>query len=90
VSGLIEYELFLDADGPSAWKNDNGTDFAARANDIVEKNDGFWSVVFDSHKVTTETFVTNLNTRKQYKWTGTEWVLSFEGEYPDGTWRLAY
>jgi hypothetical protein len=89
-TGLIEYELFLDADGPDAWKNANGSDFAARANDIVEYDGSNWHVVFDSNKVTTTTFVTNLNTRKQYKWTGTEWVLSFEGEYPDGTWRLAY
>ena len=89
-SGLIEYELFLDLDGPDAWKNADGSDFAARANDIVEYDGSKWSVIFDSHKITEITFVTNLNTRKQYKWTGTEWVLSFEGEYPDGTWRLAY
>lgn len=90
VSGLIEYELYLDADGPDAWKNEDGSDFAARANDIIENINGKWYTVFESSKVTTETFVTNLNTRKQYKWTGSEWVLSFEGEYPDGTWRLAY
>jgi hypothetical protein len=89
-SGLIEYELFLDLDGPDAWKNADGSDFAARANDIVEYDGSKWSVIFDSHKITEITFVTNLNTRKQYKWTGTEWVLSFEGEYPDGTWRLVY
>ena len=90
IGDVITYELFLDADGPDAWKNDDGTDFAARANDIVEKIDGSWNVVFNANSVTTETFVTNLNTGKQYKWTGSEWVLSFEGEYPDGTWRLAY
>lgn len=90
VTGLIEYELYLDVDGPDAWKNADGSDFAARANDIIENINGKWYTVFESNKVTTETFVTNLNTRKQYKWTGTEWVLSFEGEYPDGTWRLAY
>ena len=89
-TGLIEYELFLDIDGPSAWKNADGSDFSASANDIVEYDGSQWNVIFNSHKVTDTTFVTNLNTRKQYKWTGSEWVLSFEGEYPDGTWRLAY
>lgn len=89
-TGLIEYELFLDLDGPDAWKNADGSDFSARANDIVEYDGSRWNVIFDSHKATNETFVTNLTTRKQYKWTGSEWILSFEGEYPDGTWRLAY
>jgi hypothetical protein len=87
---VVEYELYLDADGPDAWKNDDGTDFAAQTNDIVEKIDGKWVVIFNASSVATETFVTNLNTGKQYKWTGSEWILSFEGEYPDGTWRIAY
>lgn len=87
---IVEYELYLDADGPDAWKNDDGTDFSARENDIIEKINGKWSVVFNAAGTTSETFVTNLTTSKQYKWTGSEWILSFEGEYPDGTWRLAY
>jgi hypothetical protein len=90
AGSLVEYELYLDQDGPDAWKNLNGTDFAASANDIVEWDGSKWNIVFKAVNVTAETFVTNMNTNTQYKWTGSEWVLSFEGEYPDGTWRLAY
>jgi hypothetical protein len=90
AGSLVEYELYLDQDGPDAWKNLNGTDFAASANDIVEWDGTKWNIVFKAANVTAETFVTNMNTNTQYKWTGSEWILSFEGEYPDGTWRLAY
>ena len=90
AGSVVEYELYLDVDGPSAWKNADGTDFSAGQNDIVEYSNGRWQVVFKANTVTQETFVTNLNTNTQYKWTGTEWILSYEGEYPDGTWRLAY
>jgi hypothetical protein len=90
AGSLVEYELYLDQDGPDAWKNLNGTDFAASANDIVEWDGAKWNIVFKAANVTAETFVTNMNTNTQYKWTGSEWILSFEGEYPDGTWRLAY
>ena len=38
---------------------------------------------------TTTKYITNLNTGVQYRWTGTEWILSWEGEYQKGTWRLA-
>ena len=40
--------------------------------------------------LTDVTYVTNLNTGIQYKWDTFEWVLSFEGEYPDGTWRIVF
>ena len=87
---VVDYELYLDVDGPDAWKNADGTDFAASVNDIVEWDGSKWSIIFKAIDTTAEVFVTNLTTRKQYKWTGEEWILSFEGEYPDGTWRLAY
>tara|TARA_B110000503_G_scaffold142334_1_gene238787 strand:+ start:2203 stop:3825 length:1623 start_codon:yes stop_codon:yes gene_type:complete len=90
AGSLVEYELYLDQDGPDAWKNLNGTDFAASANDIVEWDGTKWKIVFKAADIIVETFVTNMNTSTQYKWTGSEWILSFEGEYPDGTWRLAY
>ena len=90
IGDVVEYELYLDVDGPDAWKNADGTDFSASQNDIVEYDNGRWNIIFKAASVTTETFVTNLNTNTQYKWTGEEWILSYEGEYPDGTWRLAY
>ena len=78
-------------DGADAWKNADGTDFVASANDIVEWSGTAWSIVFDASSNTTETiYTTNLNTGVQYKWTGTEWLLAFEGEYPHGTWRLKF
>ena len=78
-------------DGPDAWKNADNTDFVAGENDIVEWDGSAWSIVFDaSADADTETkYITNLNTGVQYRWTGTEWILSFEGEYRKGTWRLA-
>jgi hypothetical protein len=77
-------------DGPDAWKNDDGSDFVATENDIVEWDGNRWHVVFDASTDDGETtkYVTNLNTGVQYKWTGEEWILSFEGEYRNGTWRL--
>lgn len=82
--------MYLDEDGPDAWKNADGSDFAASINDIVEWDGTKWSRILKANEQKDEVFVTNLTTRKQYKWTGEEWILSFEGEYPDGTWRLAY
>lgn len=79
-------------DGPDAWKNADGSDFVAGQNDVVEWDGSQWNVVFDaSADDGTETkYTTNLNTGVQYKWTGSEWVLSFEGEYRKGTWRLVF
>jgi hypothetical protein len=33
-------------------------------------------------------YVTNITTSIQYRWTGTEWVKSYEGLYPGGEWSL--
>tara|TARA_B110000503_G_scaffold104925_1_gene156578 strand:- start:1255 stop:2685 length:1431 start_codon:yes stop_codon:yes gene_type:complete len=77
-------------DGALAWKNNNNTDFVASENDIIEWDGNSWHIVFDASTILNEMFVTNLNTQTQYKWTGYEWILSYEGEYPNGTWRIAY
>jgi len=79
-------------DGPDAWKNTNGTDFVAQANDIIEWDGTKWHVVFDASANDSSTdvvYITNLTTSKQYRWNNTEWLLSVDGEYPRGTWRLA-
>lgn len=81
------------ADGATAWKNADGSDFRADANDIVEWDGVSWHTVFDASdndSAVDNIFVTNLNTGIQYKWTTEYWILSWEGEYPDGTWRLSY
>ena len=90
IGDVVEYELYLDVDGPDAWKNADGTDFAASANDIVEYDGTRWHKVFDASETSNEVYTTNLTTGIQYKWTGTEWIMSYEGEYPDGTWRISY
>jgi len=80
----------INVDGADDWKNTDGTDFIAGENDIVEWDGSKWHVVFDSSSSTDTVFTTNLNTGIQYKWDNSEWILSFEGEYPHGSWRLKY
>ncbi len=82
-------------DGADAWKGTGNADFVAEANDIIEWNGTDWTVIFnasannlDDSTVFTPTYVTNLNTGIQYKWDGTQWILSFEGEYRKGTWSI--
>jgi len=74
--------------GPNAWKNSNGTDFVASANDIIEWSGSQWVKVFDASSSTSTVYTTNLNTGIQYKWTGEEWIKSWEGEYSGGNWML--
>jgi hypothetical protein len=75
-------------DGPDAWKNSNGTDFVAHANDIIEWTGTAWTVIFDSQNVTEVTYITNIRTQIQYAWDGESWLKSFEGIYTAGEWRL--
>jgi hypothetical protein len=60
----------------------------ARANDIIEYDGNMWIVVFDAATSPDTQFVTNITTGLQYRWTGTEWVKSYEGLYPGGEWSL--
>lgn len=85
----VTYELNLNEDGPDAWKNSNGSDGLAEANDIIEWDGSKWVVVFSAQE-TTDTIVYQMNfyTRTQYKWNGLEWIKSFEGEYKRGKWRI--
>ena len=70
-------------DGSDAWG-----DLVAGANDIVEYNGTKWQVAFDSSGDSGVHYMTNTNTGLQYKWTGTEWVKSYEGEYRAGDWSI--
>ena len=79
--------LILDDMGgdTQAW----GSFAGARANDIIEYDGDFWFVAFEAAAQTTNVeFVTNITTSLQYRWTGTEWVKSYEGLYPAGEWSL--
>jgi len=79
----------INSDGPDAWKNNDGSDFIAEANDIIEWDGTDWHIVF-SAKDNSENLIyqTNIYTLVQYKWNGVSWVKSFEGEYARGEWRL--
>ena len=88
---LLLADVNNDAD---AWKNTDTTLTDMNENDIVEWNGSAWTVLFDasanlinSDNFATK-FITNLNTGIQYKWTGEQWLLSFEGEYRKGTWQI--
>lgn len=78
--------------GPEAWKNLDGTDFQAYANDIIEWDGAVWSVLFNSANTKTVTYVNNTYTGIQYKWDNSngawQWSKSFEGIYESGAWRL--
>lgn len=57
-------------------------------NDIVEYDGAEWTVVFKSADVDEEVWVQNDFTGQQFKWTGTEWISSWQGTYNQGYWRL--
>ena len=89
VNDIITYELFVNEDGPDAWKNTNGDDFIANTNDIIEWDGSKWRVVFNAEATKdTIVYLTNIYTNVQYKWNGIQWRKSFEGEYMRGRWRL--
>jgi hypothetical protein len=75
-------------DGPDAWKNADGSDFQAHANDIIEWDGSQWNIIFDSNTETDLTYITNAYTGVQYKWAEGSWSKSFEGLYDKSLWRL--
>jgi hypothetical protein len=75
-------------DGPDAWKNLNGSDPVIKNNSIIEWIDGKWTTIFNPDEELTVKYITNLKTGIQYKWDGTQWLRSFEGEYTAGYWRF--
>ena len=60
----------------------------AGANDIIEYTATGWQVSFDSSTGINVQYVTNITTGLQYLWTGQQWVKSYEGLYPSGSWSL--
>ena len=69
----------------SAWGN-----LVASESDIIQYNTitEKWNVDFDSSNVTNVQYATNNATSVQFKWTGTQWQKSWEGEYSPGDWVL--
>lgn len=89
AGSVIKYELYMNEDGPDAWKNNDGTDFIAEANDIIEWDGEKWNVIFDSEESSDIIiYMTNEYTNTQYKWNGVFWSKSFEGDYKRGNWSL--
>jgi hypothetical protein len=74
---------YSNAEPSRAWG-----DVVANTNDIIEFNGTEWQVYFDSSGADSIQFVTNITTGLQYRWTGQEWVKSYEGLYPGGEWHL--
>lgn len=71
---------------PAAWGP-----IVAKANDIIEydSTSDLWVLTFEADQnLDTIQFVTNITTALQYRWTGSEWVKSYEGLYPGGEWNL--
>jgi hypothetical protein len=89
IDDIITYVLNVNQDGPDAWKNADGSDFIANANDLVEWDGSKWHVIFDSTRSKDVIrYLTNIYTNVQYKWDGISWTKSFEGPYRKGDWRL--
>ena len=71
-----------------AWRGSDGSQLVANINDIIEYDGTRWNVIFDSTNSPNTEHATNITTMIQYKWTGTEWLRSYEGLYTGGDWSL--
>lgn len=80
------YLVVSDLGGPSqAW----GT-LQAKANDIIQYANGQWSVAFHpTQGETTPQYLVNLYTGRQLRWNGWDWVLTIDGTYAPGYWRIS-
>ena len=79
------YLLVNDIPGGTA----NWGTISASANDIIQFNGTQWEVSLDvSVNGSTVQYVTNTATAYQYKWTGTEWIDTYQGQYKPGYWIL--
>ena len=75
-------------DGADAWKNNDGSDTIAHANDIIEWDGDTWHVIFDSQEPDQHIYQTNIYSGIQYVWNNVSWTKSFEGDYRAGEWRI--
>lgn len=67
----------------SSWGN-----IIAKTNDIIEYDGSNWIVSFNAETTNSIAYVTNAFTNIQYKWSGTQWVKSYEGSWAPGLWTL--
>jgi hypothetical protein len=88
-NNLIRAEVLGEAyDSPRAWINRDGSDFFAKANDIIQWDGTQWNVILESATNPGPTYITNSRTTVQYVWDGVNWMKSYEGIYTAGKWRL--
>ena len=78
----------INTNGANAWKGTMGQDLVAYKYDIIEYVGNRWTVSFRAAGTTQLNYVTNASTGIQFKWTGVDWIRSWEGFYRDGTWRM--
>jgi hypothetical protein len=77
-----------DTESAPAWNYAGYPTLVAEANDIIEFNGNYWTVVFAAAAATSVEYVTNLTTGSQYKWEAGAWTKSVEGVYLAADWRL--
>jgi hypothetical protein len=80
---LLDNDIFLK--GEQHWNNLNG-----KKGDIIEYNNGSWYRVFIAETNKDVHYIINKFTGKQLKWDNEEleWILSIDGVYNPGYWRL--
>lgn len=62
---------------------------SAKPNDIIEYiGSGMWTLAFDSDTETKQ-IVLNKKTGQQLSWTGKEWIITIDGVYRPGMWRVS-
>lgn len=73
------------ANAPMTWG-----DLNAKANEIIEWRNGMWNTIFSptSQAAQSNQYVLNLMTGRQLRWNRYDWVLSVDGTYPPGLWRV--
>lgn len=86
VGGTYDIPYTQTYDGPEGWKNANGTDPVIKASSIIEWDGESWVQIWDPVAGANPTYIQNIRTGIQYKWDGTQWLKSFEGEYNPGQW----
>ena len=74
--------------GAAAWTGVNGEILYATANDIIQYDGEKWNIAFLHTNVSNVQYVTNLTTSIQYRWADAQWLKSYQGLYPEGSWSL--
>jgi len=74
--------------GPKAWRNSDGSDFIAKANDIIQYDGNNWHVSFHPLSNSGQKYVTNTYSGIQYVWNVDQWQKSWQGLYQEGAWSI--